>query len=195
MLAADLSRVVAMAAHGRRGVRGLAGGDRLRPGRLHGRRVEDVPPGAGGAAAVAGRVARGADRRERDVDRDRERRDVRSALRSAACCSPPRASAGSSSPTRSRSCGRRILVVAAPSAGPRRRATSRSTAASSRRPSPGFSALGTERDARVDRLPLLLPDGRRGRAARADRRHGARPARHRQRRASASSTPRWASAG
>ena len=61
----------------------------------------------------------------------------------------------------------------APTARPERRNTFREAVA-------GFSTLWARARRARHRLPLLLPDDRRRRAARAARRHGARPARHRQ---------------
>ena len=100
MLAADLSRAPRCRRWRRPRSRGGSPVDRLRARRLHGRRVEDVPSGAGSAPAAPSPSRRRSSRR-RTRPRRRSRASARSsARRSAACCSRRRASAGSSSPTR-----------------------------------------------------------------------------------------------
>ncbi len=54
-----------------------AGRHRLRPGRHGLRDQHGLPPGAVGAAALAGEDARGADRRQRELEHDREPRLLR----------------------------------------------------------------------------------------------------------------------
>ena len=142
MLAADLSRVAAMAGMAAAAFTGappvivyvLAGFMAVAS--------KTFRPAQAALLPLAGRVAGGAHGGERDLDRDRERRDVPRARRSAACCSRRRASAGSSSPTRSRSSGRRSSSSSCTAGPPTPDGPRRSASNTFREAVAGFSTLG-----------------------------------------------------
>ena len=180
MLTADLSRVVVMSGDGGRGVRWL---HRRRSSTSLGdddHRVSGLPAGSGRAAAAARRVAGGVDRRERQLDGDRKRGRVLPARRWGGMLLAT-TSVGWVFVADALTLVWSALFVVCNRVGarprPHRRSRARHVAG---RSVGGFSALlgGARRPRRG--LPLLLPDGRRGRNPRADRGHGARPARHRE---------------
>ena len=169
MLAADLSRVVAMIADGGRRVRGLVAGDRLRrsPASWPSRRRRSGPRRRRCCRARA-KSPEELTAANVDVDRDRERRHVRRAGAGRAAARGRRASAGSSSPTRSTLLWSAFFVVqlAPRSERPcRRHASGRASLARDRRRVSARSAPSAT--ARVIVFLYFCADPRRGCAERA----------------------------